>query len=122
MKVLFACDAVPAIGGGHVMRCLTLTGALARLGASCAFLDGLAVGPVLDAFAPPDLLRVADDADWSSDWVVLDSYRSSLEVETRWRAASKLAVIDDLARTHAADLVIDPSFGRNPRPMRRCGP
>jgi hypothetical protein len=27
----------------------------------------------------------------------------------------KTGVIDDLARTHAADLVIDPSFGRNPR-------
>jgi hypothetical protein len=91
VKVLFACDAGPAIGGGHVMRCLTLEGALARLGASCAFLDGPDVGLVLDAFAPPDLVRVADDADWSSDWVVLDSYRSYLEDETRWRATSKLA-------------------------------
>ena len=96
------------------MRCLTLAGALARTGASCAFLDGPAAGPVLDAFAPADVARVTDVAAWPSDWVVLDSYRTSLEEEAGWRAGSRLAVIDDLARLHDADLVVDPSFGRDP--------
>ena len=114
MRVLFVCDGGPEVGGGHVMRCLTLAGALAQAGANCAFLDGHATGPVLDRFAAPDVARVAGAADWQSDWVVLDSYRSTLDEETGWRAASKLAVIDDLGRPHAADLVIDPSFGRDP--------
>jgi len=96
------------------MRCLTLAGALQDAGAFCAFLDSHAVAPVLDAFAPREVMRVTDAAGWPSDWVVLDSYRSTLEEEAGWRAASRLAVIDDLARPHAADLAVDPSFGRDP--------
>ena len=114
MRVLFVCDGGPQVGGGHVMRCLTLAGALTDAGADCAFLDSHAVTPVLDAFAPFEVMRVADAAAWPSGWVVLDSYRSTLEEEAGWRAASRLAVVDDLARPHAADLVIDPSFGRDP--------
>ncbi len=114
MRVLFACDAGPAIGGGHVMRCLTLAEALTGMGAACAFLDTHAAAPLLDAFAPREIERVEEAQTWASDWVVLDNYRSTLTEEAGWRAASRLAVIDDLARPHAADLVIDPSFGRDP--------
>ncbi len=113
MRVLFACDAGPAIGGGHVMRCLTLAEALTRLGVACAFLDTHATGPLLDAFATHDIERVDEAQGWASDWVVLDNYRTTLAEEAGWRVASRLAVIDDLARPHAADLVIDPSFGRD---------
>lgn len=114
MRLLFACDAGPAIGGGHVMRCLTLAEALTRMGAACAFVDTHATGPLLDAFATRDIERVGEAQDWPSDWVVLDNYRTTLGEEAGWRVASKLAVIDDLARPHAADLVVDPSFGRDP--------
>jgi UDP-2,4-diacetamido-2,4,6-trideoxy-beta-L-altropyranose hydrolase len=114
LRVLFACDAGPAIGGGHVMRCLTLAEALTGMGAACAFLDTHATAPLLDAFATHDIERVDEAQDWASDWVVLDNYRTTLAEEAGWRVASRLAVIDDLARPHAADLVIDPSFGRDP--------
>jgi UDP-2,4-diacetamido-2,4,6-trideoxy-beta-L-altropyranose hydrolase len=113
LRVLFACDAGPEIGGGHVMRCLTLAEALTKLGAACAFLDTHAAAPLLDAFGTHDIERVNDAQAWGSDWVVLDNYRTTLAEEKGWRAGSRLAVIDDLARPHAADLVIDPSFGRD---------
>ncbi len=96
------------------MRCLTLAEALTDLGAACAFLDTHATAPLLDAFATHDIERVDEAQDWASDWVVLDNYRTTLAEEAGWRAGSRLAVIDDLARPHAADLVIDPSFGRDP--------
>ncbi len=96
------------------MRCLTLAEALTGMGAACAFLDTHATGPLLDAFATHDIERVDEAQGWSSDWVVLDNYRTTLAEEAGWRAGSRLAVIDDLARPHAADLVIDPSFGRDP--------
>jgi UDP-2,4-diacetamido-2,4,6-trideoxy-beta-L-altropyranose hydrolase len=113
LRVLFACDAGPAIGGGHVMRCLTLAQALTGMGAACAFLDTHAAGPLLDAFATHDIERVDEAQDWASDWVVLDSYRTTLAEEAGWRAGSRLAVIDDLARPHGCDLVVDPSFKRD---------
>lgn len=113
-QVLFVCDGGPEIGGGHVMRSLSLAQALIEAGAACAFLDGPAVSSVLDAFAPPEVLRVTDPAAYPCDWVVLDSYRATLDEEAGWRTASRLAVIDDLGRAHEADLVIDPSFGAHP--------
>ncbi len=94
------------------MRCLTLAEALTALGARCAFLDTHATAPLLDAFATHDIERVSEAQAWPSDWVVLDNYRATLDEEAGWRAGSRLAIIDDLARPHAADLVIDPSFGR----------
>lgn len=96
------------------MRCLTLAEALTDLGAACAFLDTHATAPLLDAFATRDIERVEEAQDWPSDWVILDNYRTTLAEETGWRAGSRLAVIDDLARPHVADLVVDPSFGRDP--------
>jgi UDP-2,4-diacetamido-2,4,6-trideoxy-beta-L-altropyranose hydrolase len=38
MRVAFRCDAAPAMGLGHLMRCLTLADELKRRGADCLFL------------------------------------------------------------------------------------
>lgn len=109
-KILFVCEASPELGGGHVMRCLTLARALQAEGAACAFFDGAGVARILAAFAPD--MALTDEA--VADLVVLDSYRMGREAEDEWRAKAKaLAVIDDLARPHHAELVIDPSFGRH---------
>jgi UDP-2,4-diacetamido-2,4,6-trideoxy-beta-L-altropyranose hydrolase len=109
-RILFVCEASPELGGGHVMRCLTLARALQAEGADCAFLNGTGVARILAAFAPDMALTDASAA----DLVVLDSYRMGREVEDDWReTAGALAVIDDLARPHHADLVLDPSFGRH---------
>lgn len=92
------------------MRCLTLARALQAEGAACAFLNGTGVARILAAFAP-DMALTEEEA---ADLVVLDSYRMGRETEDGWREkASALAVIDDLARPHHAELVLDPSFGRH---------
>lgn len=113
LSILFVCDAGAAVGGGHVMRCLTLARALEARGAACAFEDLAAVRDLLAIFAPDMRLRLAEATE---PVVVLDSYRLTPADEERWRARCRhLVVLDDLARPHAADLVIDPSFGREPR-------
>ncbi len=110
MRILFVCEASPELGGGHVMRCLTLARALQAQGADCAFLAGAGVARILSAFAP-DMTITGEEA---ADLVVLDSYRMGRELEDGWREkAGRLAVIDDLVRPHHADLVLDPSFGRH---------
>lgn len=109
-RILFVCEASPELGGGHVMRCLTLARALQAEGADCAFLNGTGVARILAAFAPD--MALAEEA--TADLVVLDSYRMGREAEDGWREKARaLAVIDDLARPHHAELVIDPSFGRH---------
>ena len=60
-RILFVADAGPAIGGGHVMRSLTLARALEARGAECAFRSHPDGDAVLDVFAR-DLFRVEDDA------------------------------------------------------------
>lgn len=111
MTVLFVCDAGSSVGGGHVMRCLTLARALQARGAAVAFLRTPETQDILARFAPDVALAGEDEA---ADLVVVDSYRMDPAREAAWRGrARRLAVIDDLARPHEADLVLDPSFGRS---------
>lgn len=125
-RVLFVCDAGPTVGGGHVMRSLTLAHALAAKDAACSFLGSPAVGHVLAAFAPDmaqvpaasseprDLAKAAEAAKF--DAVVFDHYGLS---EREHRAMSQgwpVLVIDDLAdRPLGADLLVDAG------PARRVG-
>ena len=112
-RILFVCDAGPGVGGGHVMRCLTLAGALRAKGVTCAFVRTPEAANILARYAP-DMPLVAEGAE--ADLVVLDSYRMAPATEAAWRSrVGRLAVIDDLARPHDCDLVLDPSFGREAR-------
>ena len=104
-RVLFVCAAGPSLGGGHVMRSLTLARALERAGATCAFRASPEVGAVLDAFAP-DMARAAEDA--AFDAVVFDHYGLAAEDHRALAKGRPALVIDDLAdRPLAADLVLD---------------
>src|ERR1700759_4826833 len=91
-KVIFVADAGRTVGGGHVMRCLTLARALDRLGAECAFAATHEAAAVLDAFAAPRIRRFhAPSSDlavliavaaqaartWGADFAVIDHYRAS---------------------------------------------
>ncbi len=108
-SILFICDAGAAIGGGHVMRCLTLAGTLRAKGASVAFLATHETAPVLDAFAPAEVGRAAV-GEGGFDAVVVDHYRLGLDEEAALaELGGKLVAIEDVGRQHpAAALVIDP--------------
>jgi len=122
--VLFFADCGARIGGGHVMRSLTLAEAAADLGAVCAFAAPPEAAAILAAFgsgrveALPASATTANAAglasQWRADWVVVDHYRLALADEGALRAPGRrIAVIDDLAeRPRDCDLLLDPSYGR----------
>lgn len=112
-RILFVVDAGPEVGGGHVMRSLTLAQALAAQGAACVFVGPPAVAALLDAFAPDTPRIAAEDlaaaaAREAFDAIVFDHYGLS-EPDHRTIAHGRpVLVIDDLAnRPLGADLVLD---------------
>jgi UDP-2,4-diacetamido-2,4,6-trideoxy-beta-L-altropyranose hydrolase len=117
-RILFVVDAGPRVGGGHVMRSLTLAGALEALGASCAFMGPPAVSALLDAFAP-DAARLAaastEPRDLATaigaeqfDAVVFDHYGLSSRDHRAMGQGRPVLVMDDLAdRPLGADVVVD---------------
>ena len=107
--ILFICAAGPSVGGGHVMRSLTLARALEARGASCAFRATPEAAPevakVLDAFAPDMARARADDG---FDALVFDSYALTADDHRALAKGRPSLVIDDLAnRPLAADIVLD---------------
>jgi UDP-2,4-diacetamido-2,4,6-trideoxy-beta-L-altropyranose hydrolase len=115
------------VGGGHVIRCLTLAAALAASGSRCSFLATPDVAMVLDRFAPAGLGRVAaGPADLiqaaaaaadglAADLVVFDHYGFSQTAHRRVAGGRRTVVIDELAnRPLAADLVVDTGPNRDP--------
>jgi len=118
-RVLFFADAGPNVGGGHVMRCLTLAQALVARGAVCGFVATPSAAEVLDAFADEGIERVAEEdvaaaaRNWPASVVVVDHYGFDRTEETRLRAVGPLLIaMDDLRRAHDCDLVLDSNLGR----------
>ncbi len=117
-SILFVVDAGAAVGGGHVMRSLTLAQALATQRASVCFAAPPAVGAILAAFAPdtPQISAASSATDDLSaalkserfDAVVFDHYGLA-EPDHRLIGRNKPAlVLDDLAdRQLGANLVLD---------------
>lgn len=112
-RILFVVDAGPAVGGGHVMRSLTLAKALEAQGASYAFVGPPAAGELLDAFSPDSARIAADDlaaaaVRESFDAVVFDHYGLSAPDHRAMAQGRPVLVIDDLAdRQLGADLLLD---------------
>ena len=117
-RILFVVDAGPRVGGGHVMRSLTLAGALSGQGAACTFMGPPAVSALLDAFAPgaarlaaastePRDLAAAIGAE-QFDAVVFDHYGLGSREHRAMGQGRPVLIIDDLAdRPLGADIVVD---------------
>lgn len=120
-KIVFLADAGPRVGGGHVMRCLTLAGVLQDLGASCAFMAPPAVAAVVKAFAKPGVELITCTAETmveaacsvSSEAVVVDHYGLQASDERQLRAGRLLIALDDApGRPHDCDLLVDSAIDR----------
>lgn len=112
-RILFVVDAGPQVGGGHVMRSLTLAKALEAQGASYAFVGPPAVSELLDTFSPDSARIAADDLAAAAvreafDAVAFDHYGLSEPDHRAMAQGRPVLVIDDLAdRALGADIVVD---------------
>ncbi len=134
MRVAIRADASVEIGGGHVMRCLTLADTLAAqgarivflaatmpealaglLGAACHRLTMLGDGPATEPADAAACLLALGDA--QPDWIIVDHYALGGAWERALRASGAAVLsIDDLAdRTHDCDLLLDMTLGRSAR-------
>lgn len=135
-RVVIFPDSGPRVGGGHVMRCLTLARALIARGAICAFAATPATQAILAAFGAPDIQSFPltgdpDDAAattrwagvFNADWVLVDHYSLTPAQEAALRAGRRLAVLDDLAdRPRAPDLLMNSGYGCTPDDYRNLTP
>ncbi|MBR7620699.1 UDP-2,4-diacetamido-2,4,6-trideoxy-beta-L-altropyranose hydrolase [Phenylobacterium sp. 20VBR1] len=122
-RILFVANAGPEVGGGHVMRCITLARALGERGADCAFACTPEVAALLDVFGPEIVREEATGLDPDHiadaltgvrfDAVVFDHYGLAREHHEALAKGRTTLVIDDLAdRPLAANLVLDSGPGR----------
>ncbi|MES2176558.1 MAG: UDP-2,4-diacetamido-2,4,6-trideoxy-beta-L-altropyranose hydrolase [Gemmatimonadota bacterium] len=121
---VFRCDASLPVGGGHVMRCLTLADVLAGLGWRCAFATASGSVEVVPALAASRHEVASIDADHDSadmcaiwpaaDLLVVDHYNRDAEFERGLRAwATRILAIEDLiTRPHSCDILLDQTYGR----------
>lgn len=122
-RILLAPNAGPAVGGGHVLRCLSLATALARKGVEIVVAAPEPAPRLVERFAEipvkillaPDFSAVVQAAEaLRPDAVVLDHYGWGAAEEAELAPSSRcVMVLDDLAdRPHGCDLLLDPGYGR----------
>ena len=136
-SLLIRADAAPAMGTGHVMRCLALAQAAKVRGIPVRLVgrvnvrwvrerlrtEGVAFtaleGEVPEKEAPEDLFgqpsdNFSNEVEGVTPWVVLDGYHFGLDCQKAVRAAGyKLLVIDDYCHLpeYSCDILLNQNIG-----------
>lgn len=106
MDVIIRTDASVSIGSGHVMRCLTVANKLQQAGCHVRFWMEPLAGHLIEFVAAQGFVNIAGPE--QADLYIVDHYGLGVEWEQSIRPyTKKLAVIDDLARAHDCDLLLD---------------
>ena len=106
MKVIIRADASVSIGSGHIMRCLTIAHKLKSEGCSVTFWMEPLEGHLID-FVEKQGFKNIYQAE-RADLYIIDHYEINREWEQSIKTyTKKIVVIDDLAREHVCDLVLD---------------
>lgn len=124
-SILFVCDAGPSVGGGHVMRSLTLAAALSERGARCTFLADAFTDGLLDRYdrvgcarvaaadhRPNTLIAAAEKLGF--DGVVIDHFAWGVGQDRALDGVApvRVAVDDETMRVRDVDVWIDCNLGR----------
>ncbi|WP_107840309.1 UDP-2,4-diacetamido-2,4,6-trideoxy-beta-L-altropyranose hydrolase [Metasolibacillus meyeri] len=106
MNVIIRADASVAIGSGHVMRCLTIAKNLRKQGCQVSFWMEPLKGNLIDFVANEGFNNITSAQ--QANLYIIDHYQLSKEWEQAIRPYTKeIVVIDDLAREHDCDLLLD---------------
>lgn len=123
MKIIIRTDSSYKIGTGHVVRTVTLAEKLQERGAKLEFIcldePGNMIGYIEKKSFKVHTISNKNDSisvikNIKPDLSIVDSYNISLEDENKMREFSgKLMAIDDLARSHNADIILDQNLVDN---------
>lgn len=105
-KIIIRTDASVEIGSGHVMRCLTIADHLKGRGCNVQFWMEPLAGNLINFVAQQGYKNISKAE--GADLYIVDHYGLDIEWEKSIRQHTrKLMVIDDLARVHDCDLLLD---------------
>lgn len=106
MNVIIRTEASVTIGSGHVMRCLTVAEKLQQAGCYVRFWMEPLEGNLIEFVAEQGFTNI--NGPEHADLYIVDHYGLGIEWEQNIRPfTKKLAVIDDIAREHDCDLLLD---------------
>lgn len=112
MNVIIRTDASVKIGSGHVMRCLTVAKKLRMRGCYVKFWMESLEGNLIDYVTNEGFENVKKAE--QADLYIVDHYSLDVEWERSIRPfTQKLVVIDDLAREHDCELLLDQNIVPN---------
>lgn len=106
MKIIIRADASIQLGSGHVLRCLTIAKKLRDMGCDVKFWMEPLKGNLIDFVSKEGFPNTTSPQ--RADLYIIDHYH----IGDKWEKAirrytRKIIVIDDLARNHDCDLLLD---------------
>lgn len=105
-NIIIRTDASVEIGSGHVMRCLTIAHNLKREGCNVRFWMEPHAGNLIDYVAQQGYETISNAE--QADLYIIDHYGIDIGWEQNIRPYTRnLMVIDDLARAHNCDVLLD---------------